>query len=321
MKIIFLGALLALPFITFAAVSNPTTQTATFVGTTGPAPTTEVEPIRATAEPVKVEPILAEPVSAPTPTPTSVAPKPTEPQQASTDYLIKLPPIDGESSEKKGSDVDKSWKVEEGESAAAADMFIKFDGVDGESEARGGVNVATGDINGDGRDDLVVIDVQKLRSMDLEKKKEALDKAPKTPDEVRDSAGLTLFAASLADGDPMMEQISLNYEKIKVEYRSKAKFLWVIPMDVVVAVDARLDAETGDPTIEVTYPWYAFLMSKVPANDIQIGAEEAVQKKDKGRKGEISIESYSFGANNASLVLQSIAETLKSVHGTMQSTN
>jgi hypothetical protein len=118
----------------------------------------------------------------------------------------------------------------------------------------------------------------------------------------------------------MMEQISLNFEKIKIEYRSEAKFFGFIPRGILVAIDAQMDTKSGEPTVKIKFPWYAFLMSKVSADDIKIGIEEATKNKDKGHKNEIDIESFSFGASNAAHVLLSISETLKAAHGTIPAT-
>ncbi len=56
-----------------------------------------------------------------TPTPsraeTTIAPPSSEPQEASTDYLIKIPPIDGE--DPKEGNVEYEWKIEKGEKATS----------------------------------------------------------------------------------------------------------------------------------------------------------------------------------------------------------
>lgn len=55
--------------------------------------------------------------------------------------------------------VEATWKIEEGEAAASGDDhkdWIIIESMSGDSAYRGGVFVASGDVNGDGRDDIIV---------------------------------------------------------------------------------------------------------------------------------------------------------------------
>lgn len=309
----FGALLLALPVISLAssATGASTQGTATFVGSPATATST---PQRAVTESV-------------------VAPEPG-PQEASTDYYLKIEGVDGESSEKKKGNVEMSWKVEEGtkaasiepdeidiklgEAEAAGGVFIKFDDVPG--EASGGVNVASGDVDGDGRasigeqiQDAIKVDGVTVRGWDPEKKKAILGIVPANPEALKSEKELALFAASIADADPQMEQISLNYTKIEIRYNSSGKLFGIIPIVLTQTVAAELDQETGLPVVSVTLPWYAFLASKdVSPKEIE---EEAAKGTDK-HKGTIEIDSFSWGHTQMGSMAMSLSNILKTKHDT-----
>lgn len=81
------------------------------------------------------------------------------PQAADAEPQDAFMYIDAGSATAKGK-VEASWKVEEGEAAAGGDSdhkdWIVIESMSGGSAYRGGVFLASGDVNGDGRDDIVV---------------------------------------------------------------------------------------------------------------------------------------------------------------------
>jgi hypothetical protein len=156
----------------------------------------------------------------------------TPPQEASTDYLIKIPPIDGESSEGK---VEHEWKVEEGEKAAAPS--IEPDEIDyaddGEPITPDFGILLGGGIDQDDDGDTILT---------------------KTEDETR-SQGLARALEILEDGvkesDQAIESVSLNFEKITTRVRHEVMLFGLIPMTATASVDINADEE-----VDVHFPWW-----------------------------------------------------------------
>jgi hypothetical protein len=169
----------------------------------------------------------------PAPTSATVAAPVTKPQEASADVLIKIPPVDGETSKGK---VEMEWKVEEGEKAAVP-------GVEPDE-----------------------IDVQN-------------DPEPITPDfsillgggdseqaqQARTQIADVLLKGAAEEGAPV-EQVSLNFEKIKTKTRQQVKLFGFIP--VAMSATVEIDAQGS---VSVRFPWWAFLAGG--KNEEQLGQQ------------------------------------------------
>lgn len=82
------------------------------------------------------------------------------------------------------------------------------------------------------------------------------ESAELSADAVATGDDLQRFATSRMKRDAGLERIEVSEAEVRVEYRQKARFLWVIPAGIRAAAEA-----SGDGTAEVDYPWYRFLFS------------------------------------------------------------
>jgi len=156
-------------------------------------------------------------------------------QKAQFDAFIKIDGVDGES--KKGTssgakgNVDYSWKVEEGES-------LKTKGVEpDEIDVASNAQPITPDFSillggGDG---------SASSSEETEKN--------------RSKIAEILLNGAKEEGAPV-EQLSINYEKIKTKVRHEVKLFGIIPISTVA--DIEIDASAR---AKVSFPWWAFLAS------------------------------------------------------------
>jgi hypothetical protein len=177
-----------------------------------------------------------------------------------------------------GGNVEFEWKVEEGESAPPASSNANVQttsendtdepeerGEKGGTEdinigvgelQKGGVSVAAGDVNG----------------LTEEEKQEFL-LTVKTHAQVRSEQDLQNFAKGVLVEDANMEEISLNFEKIKTSYRMPAKFLGIL--NGSLSARTEVDAEGR---VKVQYPWYSFLFKKsVSAEDLQASLDAEIE--------------------------------------------
>ena len=74
-------------------------------------------------------------------------------------------------------------------------------------------------------------------------------------DFVRSEASLESYAAATARADERLESIVIEGNRLDMEYRKPAKFLWIIPSSIL----ARVSIDAGQD-VTVRYPWYSFLM-------------------------------------------------------------
>jgi hypothetical protein len=95
----------------------------------------------------------------------------------------------------------------------------------------------------------------------------------KTHAQVRSEQDLQNFAKGVLVEDANMEEISLNFEKIKTSYRMPAKFLGIL--NGSLSARTEVDAEGR---VKVQYPWYSFLFKKsVSAEDLQASLDAEIE--------------------------------------------
>lgn len=231
--------------------------------------------------------------------------------------------VDGAAStEAKKGNVEGSWKVEEGEKAMPA--LLELDGVKGESSdkpkpqksgegtsggqagktskvdsitikqsMKGGVSVATGDVNGDG------VSAEEKQEFMLLVREHA---------RVQSEQDLTNFAKGILLENTQAEHISLNYEKIQVKTRGTGKLIGFIPISFVQQVEIDADGE-GAGKVRVKMPWYSFLLSPdIPAEEIEEEATRAIVENG----GEN--QNWDFGAR--AFALKTLSNVLKTKHDT-----
>jgi len=76
-----------------------------------------------------------------------------------------------------------------------------------------------------------------------------------TASNVSSDADLKNFAAASIRNDANLSSIGFANDRVEVAYREPARFLGFIPVSVDVDVVAH-----NDGTVDVSYPWYSFLM-------------------------------------------------------------
>lgn len=183
---------------------------------------------------------------------------------ASTDYLLEIDGVKGESSAKptttaptrltpststeEQSKPEVEFKVEKGE--ALQNTGVEPDEIDfkatddGEQEKKGGKgNVEYG---------WKVEEGEKAARSNFA----VLFGAGNEISEQQRSEVASILLAGLAEGDRPAETLSLNYEEIKMSTKQSLKLFGFIPVSALVNVEVSKDMQT-----QVSYPWWAFLAS------------------------------------------------------------
>ncbi len=179
---------------------------------------------------------------------------PADPQEASTDYLLKLEGVKGESTKGAVPGVEpEEIDVMEEPQEASTDYLLKLEGVKGESTKGNVPGVEPDEIDVAVSPQPVMPDFGILlgggASSDDDSAGESL------ANENRTKVEEILLQGMQAEGAPA-ESISLNYEKIKTKAKQTVKFLGFIPMDITATVEIDADAK-----VSVKYPWWSFLVS------------------------------------------------------------
>lgn len=127
---------------------------------------------------------------------------------------------------------------------------------------------------------------------------------------VQTAAGLESYAATSIRDDERLESVHLEDGTLEMTYRMDARFLGFIPgsMDVRATV-------TADGTVDVRYPWYAFLMR---AHESRADLEARVAKEQEAIADDLAEASASVNADTAELRRWALAlERLRmSLHAT-----
>lgn len=232
-------------------------------------------------------------------------------------------PESEEEAKKKGN-VEYGWKVEEGEKAMAPEVeremkesgekggtedinigvgeamgkTNKVDAISIKQSMKGGISVAAGDVNG----------------LTEEEKQQFLARVQEHA-EVQSEQDLQNFAKGVLVENAAMEEISLNFDKIKVKYRATGKLFGFIPLSF--SQDVEVDTEGDDVgKVKVKMPWFSFL---IRADVSPAELESELGMNEKWLKGSASVDAgnndnWNFGAY-ASL-LAHVSNVLKTRHDT-----
>ena len=173
--------------------------------------------------------------------------------------------------ETSGGNVEFEWKVEEGESTqpndgqdvttgqgsssgGTADLNIGI----GEQAATGGVNVAAGDVNGDGMEGEGVepdeIDFQGEQESNFAILLSSGGSDGDNEKGQRAAEVLEILKDGLEEEGVATEHISLNFEKITTKVKQEVKLFGFIPVQATATVE--IDAEEK---VKVKFPWWTFL--------------------------------------------------------------
>jgi hypothetical protein len=163
------------------------------------------------------------------------------PSQASTDYLIKLPPVDGDTGEK------------EGETDTGKDIR---------------------------QNTTITIQGVTVRGWDYTKKEEILDAAPEDPSDVATKEDLELFVMSTVEADANMESVSFNFDKIVIHYATSGRLFGIIPLTFTEVVELDTDPTSKTVgRVKVKFPWFRFLLRPdISAGEVEEAAEKGHDK-------------------------------------------
>ncbi len=205
-----------------------------------------------------------------------------DPQEASVDYFLEIDGVEGESAApgiepddidvqveqeaKKKGNVEYNWKVEEGQKNTVPGVEPDEIDVKLEDEQAGKLNVAAGDVNGDGRDteekpldvanpkdpQPVMPDFSILLGGGLDEDDDG-DNVPTMDEDTRVAVEKLLLEGMQEQGAPA-ETLSLNYEEIKTTAKQEVKLFGLFPLTISATVEID-----GEGNIDVDYPWWGFL--------------------------------------------------------------
>ncbi len=207
----------------------------------------------------------------------------------------------------------------------------------------GKVNIAVGDVDGDGRAELVVHDLDrdgvrdvaiaelsragyiKIDGVDGEAQvatgsaRLTIDvhafrqsggiQAPSSATTSDNLTSLTEQILSDATTIPTMQSVVIESGAIEITHEAQGRFLGIFRMSYSERVRVTSDGE-----VRVTLPWYSLLVNE--DIDADVYAEATAQKK-KDKPKEMQIESWSFGASQAGMY-KAISDVMKAKHDTLK---
>lgn len=94
-------------------------------------------------------------------------------------------------------------------------------------------------------------------SIDRNDLKEGTEYSVTRADDVLTPASLEAYVGSVVERDERVQEIELNNGELIIRYKAEAKFLGFIPGSISIRAEVTPEGE-----VSVSYPWYAFLMSK-----------------------------------------------------------
>jgi type VI protein secretion system component Hcp len=193
-----------------------------------------------------------------------------------------------------GVQMNKADLIAELETKAA--IFIKLGDIKGESKDESSETGGNGDViivggntstSGSKPKEIVVVGskvreafseqgIEKVtvRGWDPEKKEEVQGSALNESD-------LGLLVAVQTVGDENIEEVTLNFAKIKVEYSSEGKLFGFIPISYLIDVTAERSEEIEGSEygrVKVRFPWYrAFMSTGLSRSDIEAEIKQEIE--------------------------------------------
>lgn len=175
------------------------------------------------------------PTQSATPPPRATpTPSPTEtPQEAQVDFYIKIPDIEGDSGDAKPTASSAPDQVNTKPQEGVEPDEIDYDG--GDQPLTPDFSILLGGGSGDDAEG-------------TEASRQAVEE---------------ILKQGMDEQSAPTEQISLNYEEIKLSVREEVKVFGVIP--VVVTANVEVD---GQGRVKVKFPWWAFLASGKDSDEV-----------------------------------------------------
>ena len=180
--------------------------------------------------------------------------------------------------------VEYEWKVEEGEKANKPKEIIVVGG--------------------------------KVRGWDPKTKEEIVSVAPSTATEVVTDEDLALFVTAGTLKTEMVEEVSINYKKIKVSAGIPAKLFGLVPTSISTTLVIERDAESNSyGRVKVQFPWWHILTAKlVSEQTVQSLYEEEVKKS--GSSVTVDLENLQ---QEMAQQFQTLSNVMKTMHDTAKS--
>jgi type VI protein secretion system component Hcp len=197
-------------------------------------------------------------------------------------------------------------------------VYIKIGDIKGESSDKGGGNgdviIVGGEASASKPKEIVVVGSKvrevlraqgvtkvTVRGWDPEKKEEISES------DVRNEADLGIMLVAAAQADKNIEEVSLNFEEIKVKYSSQGKLFGFIPVDYLINVTADRNEEIDNSAygrVKVKFPWYrVFMKTGISRSELE---SELTEELDTDAGGsEVVVEARAFNT---------ISNTLKARH-------
>ncbi len=158
-----------------------------------------------------------------------------------------------------------------------------------------------------------------VRGWDPKKKEEFLSTV-KDWAELKSGQDLENFATGVLIKDQNVESISMNFEKIKVDYKMPAKFLGLFN----ASLTAHTEVDT-DSRVKVKFPWLAFLYTKPASAAIEQGVTAGLkqvmqtQVRTAGDGSESAITELQNALQKTAQTLQTMSSVMKAMHDSAKS--
>jgi type VI protein secretion system component Hcp len=129
-----------------------------------------------------------------------------------------------------------------------------------------------------------------VRGWDPEKKEEI------SGSDVQNEADLGMMLVAVAQADENIEEVSLNFEEIKVTYTSQGKLFGFIPVSYLINVTADRNEEIDSSAygrVKVKFPWYRVLM-RTGLSRSEIEAEITEGLTAGGEESDVVVQAKTF---------------------------
>lgn len=206
---------------------------------------------------------------------------------------VKLGDIKGESensastssgSESKSGNVEFEWKVEKGEKA--------------------------------NKPKEIIVVGSKVRGWDPKTKEEILSVAPTNVSEVETDEDLVFFITANTLEVEVVEEVSLNYGKIKISAAIPAKLFGLVPTSIATTLVIERDSTSNSyGRVKVQFPWWHVLTKKVIGDK----AIQSLYDAEIEKAGEIVVSSPEDSQQEMAQQFQILSNVMKTMHETAKS--
>lgn len=205
---------------------------------------------------------------------------------------------------------------------SGADYFIKIGDIKGESDAVDPDENSDGILDGYAlnpeakKPKEIVVVGSKVRGWDPEMKEAILDAAPSSPLEVHNETDLAFLMtrAVIESEDSLVENVTLNFEKITWEYKQQGTFLGFIPLSVPTTLEVSAEPDSYG-RIKVHLPWYSRFLGKTLSDGelVQLWEDQLASIGDDAQLANIDLQNQ---LQKQAQTLQMMSNVSKMLHDT-----